>query len=151
MAQKAYKKELTPKQEAVLLALEKSMGSVTLAARSVNISRSTFYRWLSESEEFKRGVSEVDDVIIDFVEAKLYQKINDGDTLCTIFFLKSKGRARGWNEKFELSSAKEEKPVKLHPGAQDMVEATKQKMALIEGCTLEELKELKRLKAKNES
>jgi len=93
------------KKKAMLAALEKSLGIVTLACSDVGISRETHYSWLREDDEYKKAVNSIDDVTIDFAESKLYQNIKSGDTTATIFFLKTKGKKRGYTERseFELS------------------------------------------------
>ena len=92
-----YKKD-TKKQQ-LLKELEDGLGIVTNACKTVNIARNTFYSWLKEDPAFKAKVDEINTVVIDFVETEFYKKIQEGDTTAMIFFLKSKGKARGWNEK----------------------------------------------------
>ena len=47
------------KKEAVLDALEKSLGVVTTAVKSVGVARSTFYKWLKEDEAFAKEVKDI--------------------------------------------------------------------------------------------
>lgn len=42
------------KKEAILKALENSLGVVTTACKQTDIPRSTFYKWLKEDEEFAK-------------------------------------------------------------------------------------------------
>ena len=51
------------------------------------------------AQYFRERVDEVTETQVDFVESKLMQAINAGDTTATIFYLKTKGKKRGYNEK----------------------------------------------------
>ena len=90
------------KKESLLTALEKSLGGVTIACKTANIPRSTYYKWLKEDEEFKKQVKEIENVALDFAESQLHQQIQDNSTAATIFYLKTKGKSRGYVEKSEL-------------------------------------------------
>lgn len=92
------------KKDATLKALEASMGIVTTACKTAGISRSVFYQWLENDPEFKKAVEDVDNVCLDFAESSLMQQIKDHNTTATIFYLKTKGRHRGYVERVEVSS-----------------------------------------------
>lgn len=100
-----------------LEALILTKGIVSSTCTKVNISRSTFYNWCNDDTDFKAAVDEINEAAIDFVESKLLEKIN-GITVQTynskgepviyaqppsdtaiIFFLKTKGRKRGYSER----------------------------------------------------
>lgn len=91
-------------------ALKKTLGVVTPACEIVGIARSTHYRWITEDEDYKKSVEELLDFQIDFVESKLFENINNGDTTSTIFYLKTKGKKRGYIERQEIDH-KFEKPI----------------------------------------
>lgn len=82
-------------------ALEKNLGIVTAACHQVGIARSTHYLWASTDAEYKAAVDEVDNLTLDFAESRLHNKIKEGDTTATIFFLKTKGKKRGYIERVE--------------------------------------------------
>ena len=88
-------------KKAMVEALEKSLGVVTTAAKQAGISRDTHYRWLKEDEEYKAQVEELSEVALDFAESQLFKQIKDGNTTATIFFLKTKGKHRGYIERQE--------------------------------------------------
>lgn len=95
---------LTLKKEAMIKALEKSLGVVTSACRSVGISRTTHYEWLQTDEEYNKAVQSLSDLALDFAESKLHSLIQEGDTTATIFYLKTKGKQRGYIERQEVST-----------------------------------------------
>jgi hypothetical protein len=90
------------KKRAMIKALEKSLGVVTSACKDAKIDRVTHYRWLQSDEEYKRKVDDIENVAIDFAESRLFGNIKNGDVASTIFFLKTKGKQRGYTEKQEI-------------------------------------------------
>lgn len=79
--------------------LKASGGIIYAACENTGISRSTYDSWRKKDPEFAEAVAEVKEAQIDFVESKLMGLINAGDTAATIFYLKTKGKERGWSEK----------------------------------------------------
>lgn len=100
----------TDKKKAMLEALEKSLGVITQACKMVGVHRSTHYEWLKTDEEYKTAVEELSEVAIDFAESHLHKLIKDGNPAATIFFLKTKGKGRGYVERQEIAVA-EKKPL----------------------------------------
>lgn len=92
-------KQTKKRKEAVLKALEEHLGVVTDACQACDVARSTFYLWTKEDPDFKKVVEEMEDSVLDFVESNLFKKIKLGDTTAIIFFLKTKGKKRGYIEK----------------------------------------------------
>jgi len=80
----------------MIAALEKSLGIVTIACKEAGISRTLHYNWYNEDAEYKQAVDDVADIALDFVESKLYKKIEADDTTAMIFYLKTKGKKRGY-------------------------------------------------------
>ena len=93
----------TFKKSAMLEALKKHLNIVTTACKDVGIDRSTHYEWLKNDPDYKAKVEALDDVVLDFAESKLHQSINNGSDTATIFFLKTKGKKRGYVEKQEIT------------------------------------------------
>jgi hypothetical protein len=89
-------------KKAMLEALEKSLGVVTTACKSVGIGRTTHYMWLDEDPEYRRNVESISDIAVDFAESSLHKQIKDGNPTSTIFFLKTKGKKRGYVERQEI-------------------------------------------------
>jgi len=101
---------LTQPKKAMVAALEKSLGVVSTACKAVDISRQTHYRWMREDDEYKTAVEELSEVAVDFAESHLHKLIRDGNPAATIFFLKTKGKNRGYVERQEIAVA-EKKPL----------------------------------------
>ena len=91
-------------KRAMIEALEKSLGIVTTAAKQVGISRQTHYNWLKEDEKYKEAVDDIQDIALDFAESKLHKQIEKEDTIATIFYLKTKGKRRGYIERTEVDN-----------------------------------------------
>ena len=83
-------------------ALNKSLGIVTIACKDVGISRTLHYNWYNTDPKYKQDVDDVADVALDFAESMLHKQIQDRDTTATIFYLKTKGKKRGYIEKSEM-------------------------------------------------
>jgi hypothetical protein len=86
-------------KKALLEALEKSLGVVTTACKVVEVDRTTFYRYVNDDDGFKAAVKEIEDVALDFAESQLFKQIQGGEVSSTIFYLKTKGKHRGYVEK----------------------------------------------------
>jgi hypothetical protein len=91
-------------KKSMIEALEKSLGIVTSACKAVGISRETHYRWLREDEEYFTAVKSIEDVALDFAESQLHKQIKEGEVSSTIFFLKTKGKRRGYVERQEIDT-----------------------------------------------
>jgi len=98
------------KKRLMLEALEKSLGIVSTACKMVDISRQTHYAWLKADEEYKKAVNSIQDGVLDFAESHLYKLVKEGNPAATIFFLKTKGKKRGYIERQEIE-VQEKKPL----------------------------------------
>jgi len=63
------------------------------------------YEWCKEDTTFKDLVENAKELAIDSVEAKLFNLIEANDTTATIFFLKTRGKNRGYIERQEITGA----------------------------------------------
>lgn len=98
------------KKEAMLEALDKSLGIVSTAAKMVGIDRSTHYAWMKSDEEYKKAVDSIQDGVLDFAESHLYKLVKEGNPAATIFLLKTRGKTRGYIERQEIE-VQEKKPL----------------------------------------
>jgi hypothetical protein len=99
------------KKGQMLEALERSLGIVTSACTAVGIHRSTHYEWMKQDKEYARSVKAIDSRTLDFAESHLHKLIKEGNPAATIFFLKTKGKQRGYVERQEIEVA-EKKPLR---------------------------------------
>lgn len=108
-------------KNAMLDALEKSLGVVTTACRSVGIGRTTHYLWLEQDVEYRKAVDELQNMTLDFAESQLHKQIKEGNTTATIFYLKTKGKKRGYIERQEIQmdGAIESKIIEWNPAKEE--------------------------------
>ena len=93
------------KKESLLKSLEQSLGVVTVACKKADVPRSTYYKWLKEDELFAIEVRDIENVALDFAESQLHKQIAADSTAATIFYLKTKGKKRGYVERQEITGA----------------------------------------------
>lgn len=106
--EKVKTSEQKVKKELFLKAIIKTMGNISEACKQTGMERKVFYAWLaSEDEEFKTEYYDTIEREVDFVETKLIQEINDGNTTAIIFYLKTKGKKRGYIETQDLTMKSE--------------------------------------------
>ena len=89
-------------KDKMIQALELNLGNVTASCKAMNISRDTHYRWMKEDKEYRRAVKDMENAALDFAESSLLKQIAKGNPLSTIFFLKCKGKKRGYIEQNNL-------------------------------------------------
>lgn len=94
------------KQDLFIEALTSSAGNISVACKKVGISRETYYKWYKNPKykSFKKSVDEVNEGLVDLAETMLFKNIKDGKTAEIIFFLKTKGRERGYVERVEIDN-----------------------------------------------
>ena len=64
-------------KERLLKALESSLGVITTALKATDLSRTNFYKWLKEDEEFAAKVEEIENIQQDFIKSKYYECVKD--------------------------------------------------------------------------
>jgi hypothetical protein len=108
------------KKAAMIKALKSNLGNVSKSCDEVGIERSTHYRWFEDDAEYKKTIHDIEEANIDFAECKLrelmeganFQAVTNKGAIVTLksapnptsvnFFLKTKGRSRGYAEKLEI-------------------------------------------------
>ena len=102
------------KKESLLKALEKSLGIVTVACKNADVPRSTYYKWIKEDDQFAKEVKDIENIALDFAESQLHKQIGSDNTSATIFYLKTKGKRRGYIERSELDLTSGDEPIKIN-------------------------------------
>jgi len=94
-------------KKAMVAALQSTLGIVSPALLKSKISRTTHYKWLKEDDDYKAQCLETAEQALDFAESSLHHQIEEHQTAATIFYLKTKGKGRGYIEKqeYDLSSS----------------------------------------------
>ena len=105
---KSAKQNLTLRKRAMIEALETTMGIVSRASALCGVTRASHYLWLQEDPVYKEAFDDVSEMQLDFGEGALFDKMKEGSTAEIIFFMKCKGKSRGYTEK-EI-----EKPVEVN-------------------------------------
>lgn len=106
----------------LLEALEKSLGIVTTACKIVGCARSTFYKYYKDDQDFRASVDELENLTLDYVETKLHKQIENDNTTATIFYLKTKGKKRGYVERKEVEMTAEVSTSKLSNEARKKID-----------------------------
>jgi hypothetical protein len=88
----------------LLEALEKSLGIVTPACKEVGISRNQFYVYYNTDPDFKKSVDDIQEITLDFAENQLLKKIKEGSERSILFYMKYRGRKRGYTESMDVTS-----------------------------------------------
>lgn len=92
-------------KKALIEAMEICHGIVSDACNSVGVSRVTYYEYYNGDLDFKKAIDEIEGVVLDYVENKLFGKIESGDVASILFYLKTKGKKRGYIERSEFTGA----------------------------------------------
>lgn len=94
------------KKEAIIQALEKTLGVVTPACRKVGISRQTFYNWYENDKEFKDKVDDLKEYAHDFVKSKVYECIGDKVPSIIMHYTKTQ---MGWTERTDINVSSDDR------------------------------------------
>ena len=100
-----------------LVHYEKSLGVLKTACEASGMCRKTIWEWRKKYPEFDERCHECEEVALDFVESKMFKKIDKGDKgseSLIIFYLKTKGKGRGYIERQELDVNAEVKGVTVN-------------------------------------
>lgn len=87
--------------EKIIQIYEKKGCNITATCTALGISRKTFYEWKEKKKKLAEGLEAAEEAIIDFAESKLVEHIDNDDVQALIFFLRTKGKKRGYVEKTE--------------------------------------------------
>lgn len=80
----------------------KKAGNLTATASSLGLARKTLERWRESDSKLAEMLNDIDESLIDYTESKLMESINEGNVTSILFFLKTKGKKRGYVEQNEV-------------------------------------------------
>lgn len=86
-------------------ALRKNGGILSSVAAAFRISSSEITRRIQNSPALQAVRYEAQESVLDLAESKLIQNIQKNDNTAIIFFLKTKGKHRGYVERQEVTGA----------------------------------------------
>ena len=89
-------------KEQFLKFYESSACNISATCKRINISRNTYYEWRKEDPIWNNLLIEEEEALLDFAETMLFKGIKDGKTAELIFYLKTKGKKRGYIERTEV-------------------------------------------------
>ena len=86
----------------VIKAIAGTGGIISTICEKLNCSRGTFYGYLKKRPAIKQAYEDEQESVLDMAEGSLFGLIQGGDLGAICFYLKCKGKARGFVEKQEL-------------------------------------------------
>ena len=96
------KKKMTKRQRTFIdLFVNKCACNISATCNQMSMSRRNYYKWIDQCPEFKEEIEMAQDTLIDMAETKLQQNIAQGKEASIFFFLKTKGKDRGYIETIE--------------------------------------------------
>jgi len=88
--------------EQVANALERSYGVYSGAAKQLGCSPNTIRNYVDRYPALREICNEALERMLDYSELQLFRKIREGSLPAITFFLRNKGRSRGYCEKHEI-------------------------------------------------
>lgn len=85
------------KKENMLKAMSDNGGNISEACKSVGVDRRQYYRWRRSDPDFAEASDEIREAATDYVEDQLMERIREGDVTATVFYLKTRGKRRGYS------------------------------------------------------
>jgi hypothetical protein len=82
----------------IIEALVAENGMLTLAAKRLKISYNTLKKYIGKNPKVQEAISGVEEYMLDTVQKKLYAMIEEGNSGAVYFYLKCKGKSRGFIE-----------------------------------------------------
>lgn len=84
-------------------AVESNAGLVNDIANALGVNRKTIWEWRKKNRHVDEAFTDVEESRLDLAECKLMEAIKKGDAWAICFFLKCKGKSRGYVERQEIT------------------------------------------------
>ena len=120
-----FSTNLNINKKKMLEALERSLGVVTQAAKLAGLDRGDHYNYLKADPVYAAAVLELENVSLDFAESKLFKEVEDGNITAIIFYLKCKGKKRGYIDHVENEQT--QNPEKMYDACMAVADAMRVK------------------------
>jgi hypothetical protein len=85
-------------------AFAECMGIIKCACDRVGTTRQNFNVHYRKDEDFKKAIDDILEEQIDFVETKMVEGIRNGNDKLILFYLRTRGKHRGWGETTDITS-----------------------------------------------
>jgi hypothetical protein len=99
-----------PTDQQIGVALQRSYGLRYIAAQNLGVACSTITRRVDNSPELQTLLHESAEAGLDVAESALMQAVKAGKSWAVCFYLKCKGKARGYMERQEIAAVVNEPP-----------------------------------------
>lgn len=90
-----------PPLEKIIAAVKGTGGIHTQIAKKLGINRITVAKYINDYPEVAAAVQTETEVILDGVESQLIDNALNGDMSAVTFYLRCKGRGRGYNDRID--------------------------------------------------
>jgi len=87
----------------VITALQMCAGIKSMAAQKLGCKFDTVTNYIDRYPEVAQALTEIEEDKLDLAEAKILTHIRDGNLGACIFYVKCKGKRRGWTERTEVT------------------------------------------------
>lgn len=87
----------------MIKALQECKGMVYVAAAKLGCAPKTIKKRMATVPGFKEEVEASEGMLLDFTEMKLFESIKAGDPWAIQFYLKTKGRNRGYSDRTDVT------------------------------------------------
>jgi|LakMenEpi03Aug12_release.lakeMendotaPanAssembly.Ray.scaffolds.fasta_scaffold1658127_1 hypothetical protein len=100
-------KKTKESQARFLKAFKECLFNISKACDVSKVDRMTYYLWMKTDPDFEEMVKNAEEEQIDFVESALIKRIKEGSDSSIQFYLKTKGKRKGWGENLDITTGGE--------------------------------------------
>lgn len=91
-------------EDVVIKALQRTHGNISNTAKFLQVSRPALSSRINATPSLKKALDEILDVSLDVAEDHLFRAIENDNMTAIIFFLKTRGKSRGYIERTEVKT-----------------------------------------------